>query len=424
MSTMMGKTRRVLIFAAAGVVMAVFATRVARADVASDRPGAVLIFPKIVVDTSGLFGPRTDTEIQLTNTSNSLIAVRCFMVDATSHCSNNSRQACTAQNEASPDAPACSATGGVCLADTCSANDFRMTLTKRQPIAWKASEGLNPFPCDGLNTFCHDNQSNKGLDGSLSSIPNVQEDPFFGELKCVEVDPTTFEPISGLNPVNNFAGDLKAEVTIVSQGPGGILDARKYNAIAFESTLNGQDADPETLTVGGPDAEYNGGPNLLLVDHFFDDAPVTTHRGAVTGDVTTDLTVVPVTENLASSDINTLNPITLQFLVFNEFEQRFSTSTSFSCWRELQLSDLDTRVGPFGNPQSIFNFAVEGTLTGQTRIRSVAGTDTANTVVGLTEEFWSAASGPGGRFTAANNIHFAGTRDQADQITLHPDAVP
>jgi len=422
MSTMMGNTRRVMLLGAAGALMAVFATGVARADVASDRPGAVLIAPKIVVDTSGRFGPRTDTEIQLTNTSNSMVGVRCFFVDATSHCSNIKSRACTAENEASSDPiqPTCATSGGVCLADTCSANDFRMTLTKRQPIAWKASEGLNPFPCDGLTTFCHDGQSNKGLDGSLSRIPNVQEDPFFGELKCVEVDPTTFEPIQGLNPVNNFAGDLKAEVTIVSKGSGGSVDARKYNAIAFEATANGQDSQPETLTIGGPNAEYNGGPNLLLVNNFFDGAEETTHQGDVTASVDTDLTVVPVSENLASDDITALNPVTLQFLVFNEFEQRFSTSTSFSCWREVQISDIDTRIGPIGNQQSIFSFNVEGTLTGQTRIRSLTSPDSANTVVGITEEFWE-SSGPNGRSSDATNIHFAGTRDQSDTIVLHPD---
>jgi len=200
------------------------------------------------------------------------------------------------------------------------------------------------------------------------------------------------------------------------------VDARKYNAIAFESTLN-QDDDPETLTIGGPNAEYNGGPNLLLVNNFFDGAEDPTHNGTVSSEVTTDLTVVPVTEDLASDDISALNSVTLQFLVFNEFEQRFSTSTSFSCWRELQLSDIDTRIGPVGNDQSIFSFNVEGTMTGQTRIRSIAGPETANTVVGITEEFWTGTSCPDNRCSDATNIHFTGTRDLPDFITLHPDVV-
>jgi hypothetical protein len=421
MSTMMGNMRRAILTGAVSAVIALFALGVARADVTSDRPGAVLIFPKIVVDTSGVFGPRTDTELQLTNTSDSVVSARCFLVDATSHCSNNPRQACTPETEASG-TPRCTG-GGVCLAGWAT-TDFRLTLTKRQPIAWKASDGLDPFPCDGLNDFCHDNQSNKGSDGSLSRILSVQEDPFFGEMKCVEVDPSTFEPTIGFNPANNAGGDLKAEVTIVSKGSGGTVDARKYNAIALESTTF-QDGDPDTLVVGGPGAEYNGCPNVLILDHFFDGAVIHTHGRPSTSSasVTTDLTVVPCGEDLSTSGLNSLTPITLQFLVFNEFEQRFSTSTNFSCFREIQLSDIDTRVGPFGNSQSIFSVAVEGTLSGQTRIRSVAGPNSGNTIVGIAEEFWTGA-GPNGRFTDATNIHFTGTRDQGDTIVLHPDSTP
>lgn len=445
MSTMMGNMRRAVLTGAAGAVIALLTLGAARADVASDRPGAILIFPKIVVDTSGVFGPPTDTEIQLTNTSNSVISARCVLLPTTSYCSNNPAMACTAEGEAVT--PRCTG-GGVCVQKCGSPVDFRMTLTKRQPITWKVSEGLNPFPCDGLNTFCHDNQSNKGNDGSLSSIPPATDNPFFGEMKCVEVDPTNFQPTIGFNLANNAAGDLKGEVTIVSKGSGGSVDAREYNAIALESTANVDDAhinnSDDTLVVGGANAEYNGCPNVLILNHFFDDATVNTHRNTSSSTVTTDLTVIPCGEDL--SGVVPPSPITLQFLVFNEFEQRFSTSTSFSCWRELQLSDIDTRVGPFGNSQSIFNVNVEGTLSGQTRIRSVGGSNTGNTILGIAEEFWSTGDnndctapgvpnacctasaagtcGPGGRYTDATNIHFTGSRDQPDLIILHPDSFP
>ena len=213
---------------------------------------------------------------------------------------------------------------------------------------------------------------------------------------------------------------------MVSKGAAGSVDAREYNAVAIESTTgDAANNNDDTLLVGGPDAEYNGCPNVLVLDHFFDGATVTTHKGATGVDpatVTTDLTVVPCGEDFTSSNIGALNPITLQFLVFNEFEQRFSTSANLSCWREVQLSDIDTRVGSAGNQQSIFSSAVEGTLTGQSRIRSVVGGNAGNTVVGIAEEFWTATAGPGGRFTNATNIHFTGSRDQGDQIVLHPDS--
>ena len=436
MSTMMGHMRRVL-WGTAGGVIALFAANAVQAQIASDKPGAVLIFPKIVVDTQGIFGPPTDTEIQMTNTSprNPVVGARCFLVDATSYCSNSPTTACTAESESDPATRRCTA-GGVCL-PRWAQTDFQMTLTKRQPISWKASYGLDPFPCDGVNTFCADGRSNRGADGSVSRILGAQQDPFFGEMKCVEVDPNDFLPTVGFNPANNAAGDLKGEVTIVSKGAGGSVDARKYNAIALQSTLF-QDGEPLTLNVGGPEAEYSGCPNVIVVDHFFDNAMVCTHGSAnnctgttATGPgpngylgaqpgVTTHLTFVPCTQDLGAADISSSSSIALQFLVFNEFEQRFSTSTNVACWREVQLSDIDTRAGLFGNNQSIFNFAVQGTITGQSRIRSVSSGDKANGIVAVAEEFWRSDNGPGGRFTSAANVHYVGTRALGDRIIIPP----
>ena len=64
---------------------------------------------------------------------------------------------------------------------------------------------------------------------------------------------------------------------------------------------------------------------------------------AVGATVRTHLTLVPCSE-----DFNLQAPITtaVQYLVFNEFEQRFSTSRSVRCFSEIVLSDIDTRPGP------------------------------------------------------------------------------
>ena len=419
MSTMTGNMRRAILSGLAGAVIAVAGVGVARGDVVSDRAGAILIFPKIIVDTSsGLFGPPTDTEIQITNTSNSTVAARCFLVNATSHCSNAPSTACTTETQATR----CPA-GGVCIANW-NESDFRMTLTKRQPIEWKVSDGLPTFPLDGVNKFGPGNQSNKGSDGSPSSIRPVPEDPFIGELKCVEVDPSDFTPTAGFDPANNGGGDLKGEATIVSAttdvGTTPTVDARKYNGIGLESTTVNDKND--TLIVGGPGAEYNGCPNVIIMNHLFDNSTVVTHGGNVSGTIFSDLTVVPCSEDFRLQE-NNLGGATLQFLVFNEFEQRFSTSTSFSCFREVRLSDIDTRPGPTGDSQSIFNVAVEGTLGGQTRIRAVAGPNRANGVLAIAESFWSSTTtaAPGARFSAAVNTHFTGSRDASDQIILSPD---
>jgi hypothetical protein len=430
MSTMMGNMRwAILAGLVAGAVVTCAGVRGARADVTSDQPGAILIWPKIVVDINGELGPQRDTEIQVTNTSNSVIAARCWIVDATSHCSNAPDRACLE----STDCPI----GGLCIPQW-SDIDFRMTLTKRQPVTWNASQGLASFPCPGIvGDNCPFGQSNRGSDGSPSFVPPVQETPFFGEMKCVEVDANTFQPSRGFDPANNLAGDLKGEATIVTleehenESSADLLDARKYNAIALEATARA--GNPETcpipgvppelcLQIGGPLAQYNGCPNVLIVNHFFDDAEVPSNGGRVDGGVVSDLTVIPCGEDFRLQE-NRLGGAVMQFLVYNEFEQRFSTSTNFQCWREVQLSDIDTRPGPFGNAQSIFNVGVQGTLTGQSRIRTVAGPDFGNTILGVLEEFWQCdpERHPEGVCSTAANLHQTGTRDQGDLLIISPE---
>ncbi len=415
MSTMTANRRRAVLWGLAGLCVAAVAGGTARAaDVVSDRAGAILMYPKIVVDTQGVLypGKHVDTELQLTNTSKSVVGARCYMIDATHHCSNNPEQACL------PDQPErCGSTQGV----TCNppkqwqARDFKMTLTKRQPISWKASEGLPEFPCNGN---CWNEGDRDGDNGDSGIFPTG--DPFMGEIRCVEVDPETEQPTTGFNPQNNGGGDLKGEVTIVTVDKSKpAIDARKYNAIALEATSNNNGDDE--LILGGPDAEYAGCPNIILLDHMFEGAkPVTAGANTTWKIQKTDLTVVPCGWNFAQPSSGS---IVLQFLVYNEFEQRFSTSTSVSCWRETPLADIDTRPGDGGdNKYSIFSVYVQGTLTGQTRMRSVAKTSSdppvANTVMAVTEEFWDCTAG-NGACTDAGNVHFTGVREEmGDKLIL------
>ncbi len=411
MSTMTAKKWRLTLWSLLAGMFFFAGGQTARAAVGSDISGAILIFPKIVVDTSGVFGVPTDTELQITNTSNSMISARCYWVNATSHCSNNPTRAC--QQNSDCDAP------GVCQAGW-TENDFRFTLTKRQPISFNAADGMNPFP---LTDAIHGpgGQSNNNTDGSPSAIPPVPEDPFIGELKCIQVNPTDFTPTIGYNPANNAAGDLAGHATIL-RADSGAVDARKYNGIALQSTtINNHD---ETLVIGGPDAEYDGCPHVLILDHMFDNAIIPSHRSgapfAVNYPVVTDLTVIPCSENFRLQE-NDLGGAVLQFLVYNEFEQRFSASTRFAGFREVQLSDIDTRAGTSDNNKSIFNVAVQGTLSGQTRIRAVQGTTRANGVLGIAERFFACASGPNDTCTSAENLHFTGSRNLSDQIILSPE---
>ncbi len=409
MSTMTNKNLRRALWIGAAALAASWAVQPAGATIGSDSSGAILIFPKVIVDTSGvLFGRPTDTEIQITNTSNSIIAARCYWVNATGHCSNNPTTACTPETAATR-----CGTGGRCV-EGWTETDFRFRLTKRQPIAFNAADGLPVFPLTGGV------QGPGGQTNADSSIPPVPEDPFIGELKCVQVNPEDFQPTIGFNPANNAAGDLAGQATIVSAStqPNNV-DARKYSAVTLKSTtVNDRD---DTLVLGGPGAEYDGCPNVWILNHFFDDASIPSHfSGGNAGfaqTATTDITVVPCSEDFLLQE-NNLGGATLQFLIFNEFEQRFSSSTRFTCFREVQLADIDTRPGTGDNAFSIFNVGVQGTLSGQTRIRSVVGAERANGVIVVAERFLRSE---GGINSSAENVHFTGTRDKSDFIVLSPN---
>ena len=425
MSTITGNKWRTILL---GLFGAVAAAGVARADVASDKPGAILVYPKIVVDTAGVAGYGVaDTEIQVTNTSNSVIAARCWIVNATSFCSNAPDRACATSADCPP--------GGICTPQW-TENDFRMTLTKRQPVTWKASDGRAEFPCPGLlGDNCPGGQSNRGTDGTPSFVPPVQTDPFVGYMKCVEVDPNDFRPSRGLDPANNFEGDLKGEVTIVRtetrDGLPNLVDALKYNAIGIQALPPAGGDRNDVLCLGGgvtpqcPNgAEYNACPNVVIVDNYFDDAVVVTHNRPgvppLTQQVRSELTVIP-----CGDDFLTQQPLssTLQFLVYNEFEQRFSTSTSVKCFRETFLSDIDTRLGDFGDAQSIFNVGVQGTVTGQFRMRPVPGPTYANKVLAVLFAGFECdpAAHPGGICTAGVNTNFVGTPELGDVMLLSPE---
>jgi hypothetical protein len=71
--------------------------------------------------------------------------------------------------------------------------------------------------------------------------------------------------------------------------------------------------------------------------------------------------------------------VTAQFLVFNEFEQRFSTSRTVDCFYESLLSSIDTR----NSVRSIFSAGVGGSIGGQTRIRGVGSAATGRGLLGV-----------------------------------------
>jgi hypothetical protein len=240
------------------------------------------------------------------------------------------------------------------------------------------------LPLDGRLMVGVGGSSNVG-----TRIPPVPEDPFVGELRCLVVDD------SG-TPIDWNV--LKGEATIVRDAGG--LDVNKYNAIGIQAIEGAVDGDRE-LVLGGPEAEYNGCPSVLILNHFFEMV-----EDPVTGDpIQTKLVLVPCEQDLYRQ-IPAYTVV--QYLVYNEFEQRFSTSRTVMCRQDLLLSLIDT-IQP---DRSIFSAGVAGTVTGQTRLSALEGG-----LLSVAVEMHGDLEPPGPT-SGSFNVHYQGDRLNPDIMTL------
>jgi hypothetical protein len=381
----------------------------------SDYPAGYIVLPKVVVHTTGsptdpvLAGEQaTDTIVQMTNTNQTdEITVDCWWVNANKHCGSPNANPLGAICETNADCLV-----GVQCQQGWSTGDFQVIMTPGQPIGFTASSGLPTIPCD--TTFPGPGCGVNVAGGSVRAVP---EDPFRGELKCVEVDE---------NDVPIVANDLKVEATIVSTTAGGggtATTAAAYNAIGFEALSEGSGGATDPLCLGtlppgagaGVEcsANYAPCPGVLHMEHFFENAQ--TELGSY---VTTDLTLVPCSEDLGTPTNQANLTVTAQMLVYNEFEQRFSTNSRVQCYSATRLSDLDTQPGPAGDQYSIFNVGVQGTITGQTRIRGVRGPDGPFGYGLLGVGCETHATSPGGPAvaTAAFDLQHVGFRAEGDAV--------
>jgi hypothetical protein len=362
-----------------GMALGVMATS-ARADVVTEQGASILIFPK-VLNTSAV-----DTVIQITNRSQQMVHVHCFYVDAQlpSFCDQEDpRTGCNPQwNE----------------------TDFTIWLTRQQPTHWVVSSGR---PIDPSDDFMHSTagalmtaSDGAGLDPG--AIPPVS-DGFTGELKCVQVN-------ADGGPVG--ANSLIGQATLKDKNDS---DVSKYNAIGIlGSNLVG--ATGNTLLLNKPrdgsrDGEYNACPAVLQLNHFTEDTDDLVNDG---DDIDTELTLVPCSENFETQQGS---KVTVQFAIYNEFEEKFSASTTVNCWKNTRLRDIDS---PNNSNNSVFSSEVLGTTVAHTRITPADPTDgTFNgAVVGVAETTRDDEA------RAAVNIHtegdrFTGTDGGAfDQIVL------
>jgi len=381
-----------------GLAMALVAVgaRPAAADVTSDRAAAILEWPSVIFAEDSFAGITVpgvviNTILQMSNTSADPVDVHCFYENANSHCTNTG-QVCGAAEECCAPGTGC----GICLPGW-NETDFHVRLTPRQPIGWLASEGVSgfsTFPPKEFGTFAIDGVTNFGIGGSSnagSRIPPVPEEPFLGSLRCIVVNE------DGI-PVDRNV--IKGEGTIeVNAGTGSssFITVGKHNAIGIQA-IEGAVNDDNVLVLGGPDAEYNGCPNFLILNHFFDGAedPVT-DDGA---QIVTILELVPCSQDFLRQ---IPGAAVVQYLVYNEFEQRFSTSRPFQCKQFSLLSSIDTTQ----NERSIFSAGVSGTLTGQTRINPIG-----SGVLAVAHEIHTSSG------LADFNVHFQGDRATPDFIVL------
>jgi hypothetical protein len=286
----------------------------ARADVTTEKGASILIFPKVRAD--GTF----DTIIQISNISQMPRYLHCFYVNA-SLLDSLTRQPCTVPST-------------TCVPQ-CQETDFTIWLTKWQPTHWSVREGRN-FTTEP--TFCmeddYESCSNAGF--YPGHIPPVTD--FVGELKCVEVY------VDGMPAISN---SLKGEATLVAVAPvtdttlnSNLVaegDVAKYNAIGIRGNSSVAPGNPLLLDGG---ATYDACPEKLILNHFTSGAPdmvVSEIDDTASSAVFTDLTLVPCNEDFENQIPKW---VTVQFLIFNEYEERYSTSTTVSCFLETELTNI------------------------------------------------------------------------------------
>lgn len=368
--------RRAIGVAVLGLAIGVLQWTPAQAETTTERSASILIFPKVIFDADH------NTLIQISNTSNSMVHAHCFYVNAAGTCRLNTIQSCQSSLE-------CGATGP-CIPQWQEV-DFDIWLTRQQPTHWVAADGRFTNP---LDPACYRSPPNYDCDGAgidPGRIPPVG-DPFYGELKCIEVDQSG-APISG--------NHLKGEATIVRANG----DASKYNAIGILGEPLTNDGD-ETLCLGGgvsdlcpSGAEYRACADTLILDHFAEhaDSPLF----GPTSEVRTELTLVPCTEDF---ERQAPTSVTVQFAVINEFESVFSGSTTIDCWGNFLLSEA--------NPV-IFEVRTLGARVVQTRIRPANAS--LSGIVGVSEERHRLNSA---ETRAAFNLHEEGERVNTDFIYI------
>jgi len=359
MSTVKG-LRTVAIAGILGTGLALYAGAASAQGFSTERPGSILIFPKVINNGQ-------DTRIQITNTSNSMRNAHCFYTNGASFNGQPLWQV----------------------------TDFDLVLTRQQPTSWTASAGRPVNPQD----------SQTGLDPGL--IPPVA-DGFTGSLLCVEVD------VGGAPVGSNSLIGTATVGTIEGPGIGATNVEGQYNAVAIAACNDPQGAcgasggaiDTDNV-LSLDNVEYAacpGGSYLNFVSEGIGEDPILSGLGNGPGIVSSNLTMIP-----CGADFENLVPVstTLNGQVRDEFELRSSISQfDIDCFLTASL-DEPLFGGAFNRPTTFGS----GIITPLSAPGNVPG-------IGVVTSLWTAADGTSD--TAITNLHFC-TDEAADCTTVNSE---
>ncbi|MGD9762970.1 MAG: hypothetical protein AB7V27_04565 [Candidatus Binatia bacterium] len=356
------------------------------AYVSSDKPGSVAIWPKVIAD-----GTR-DTLITLTNVRNEMAHAHCEYVQALAFCATTG-EFCTPG--AQPFTPgACDEVpGNVCVPQWQSA-DFDITLTRQQPTMWRVSTGRRFDPtlfgnaCVGI-IGTPPSQACPGL--FPISVPPAPDQPFRGELKCIQVGEDG-SPVA--------ANALKGEAMIEYVDPS-TNQISKYNSINVE----GISPSPIDGLIRLNGIEYAACPEAIDLSHYAtgrEDLVAADLGAACAGSncaVHTEITLVPCRQDFFIFDnpdpgANSGTRVSTTIVYHDEFESPTSASAPFQCWANFDLRDLNI------NPNS-------GTTFQRTRVIPPGGAGNARCILGNNYNGLCADDddcGPGGVCAPASGV--------------------
>ncbi len=292
---------------------------------------AVTMLPYLLVDAAR----GVDTIVDIANTSDQPLHARCAIEATTSVCVGGG-----AADSCLP--------GGISCSGSCETSRstlaFGLTLEPQQPLGWRIGSGLTRAAAVEL---------------AAVEVP-AMDDQSLGLLRCVAVD-AVGRPVDR----NALVATASVETFAATEGNSATdhVDAARYDGIGQQAVDGAVDRDA-FLVLGGEAPEYVPCGTVLSLSHVFDGAMLRT--GARADTVGTTLALAP-----CSADLGVAEPAqdVVQFLVYNEFRQRFSTSKPLAGQMVTPLSLIDTT----DLTRSIFSVGVVGTLAGQTRVSSTTG---------------------------------------------------